>query len=89
MALKGPNNVILNIDDILLHSKHHLEHREQLERLLYRLRDAKLKVNLSKCEFGATNLNNLGFRLTPEGILLGLYKLRAEEIASSLAQCKK
>ena len=34
-------------------------------------------MNLAKCEFGATNVNYLGYRLTPEGILPGLDKLKA------------
>ena len=77
MATKGLINVIMFIDDILLHSRNHFEHGEQLEKSYYRLRDAGLKVNLSKCEFGANNVNYLGFRLTPEGILPGLDKLKA------------
>ncbi len=36
-----------------------------------------MKVNLGKCEFGANNVNYLGYRLTPEGILPGLDKLKA------------
>jgi hypothetical protein len=36
-----------------------------------------LKAKLPKCEFRATNLQYLGFRLTPEGILLGVDKLKA------------
>jgi hypothetical protein len=31
---------------------------------------------LSKCEFGANNLQYLGFRLTPEGILSEVDKLK-------------
>jgi hypothetical protein len=65
MAMKGLVIVIVYIDDILLHSRNHFEHREQLEKLFYRLRE----VNLSQCEFGATNVNYLGFRLMPEGII--------------------
>jgi hypothetical protein len=57
--------------------KNHFEHREQLEKLFYRLRNAGLRVNLSKCEFGATNINCLGFRLMPEGILPGIDKFKA------------
>ena len=47
-------------DDILLHSRIHFEHREQLEKLLIRLINAGLKVNLAKCEFGAKNVSCLG-----------------------------
>ena len=57
LAIKGLVNVIMYIDDLLLHSKLHTEHREQLELLFNRLRAAGLKVNLSKCEFGANNVN--------------------------------
>ena len=48
-----------------------------MEKLFNRLRAAGLKVNLTKCEFEATNVNYLGYRLTPEGILPGLDKLKA------------
>jgi hypothetical protein len=41
-AMKGLINVIVYIDDILPHSKNHFEHREQLEKLFYSLRDAGL-----------------------------------------------
>ena len=77
MAKKGLINVIVYIDDLLLHSKTHTEHRQQLKSLFNRLRAAALKVNLYKCEFGASNVNYLGYRLTPEGILPGLDKLKA------------
>ena len=77
MAMQGLINVIVYIDDILLHSKTHEEHRMHLDSLFNRLRNANLKVNLSKCEFGATNVSYLGFRLTPEGILPGSDKLKA------------
>ena len=77
LAMKGLINVIVYIDDLLLHSKSHNEHREQLEVLFNRLRTAGLKVNLDKCKFGANNVNYLGYRLTPEGILPGLDKLKA------------
>ena len=56
LAMKGFINVIAYIVEILLHSRNHFEHREQLEKLFYGLRDAGLKVNLSKSEFGAINV---------------------------------
>ena len=77
LAMKVLVNVIVYMDDLLLHSKSHTEHTEQLELLFNRLRAAGLKVNLSKCEFGANNVNYLGYCLTPEGILPGLDKLKA------------
>ena len=75
--MKGLVNVIVYIDDLLLHSKTHQEHRQQLAALFARLRNANLKVNLKKCEFGADNVSYLGYRLTPNGILPGSDKLKA------------
>ena len=77
LAMAGLVNVIVYIDDILLHSKNHAEHRQQLHKLFNRLRNTNLKVNLKKCEFGADNVSYLGYRLTPNGILPGADKLKA------------
>jgi hypothetical protein len=77
MAMKGLVNMIVYIDDIILHSKSHFDHKQQIEKLFKRLRNVGLNVNLSKCEYGATNLCYLGYRLTPEGILPGSDKLKA------------
>jgi hypothetical protein len=77
MAMKGVVNLIVYIDDILLHSKNHFDHKQHLEKLFTRLRNANLKVYLSKCEFGATNVSCMGYRLTPEGIFPGSNILKA------------
>jgi hypothetical protein len=69
-------NDLINVMNILLHSRNQFEHRQQLEKLFIRLRNAGLKVSLAKCEFGATNVSDLGYRL-PDGILPGSCKLRA------------
>jgi hypothetical protein len=69
MAMKGQVNVFVYINDILLHSRNHFDHKQQLEKLLIRIRNAGLKVNLSKCEFGATKVSYLGYKLTPDGTL--------------------
>jgi hypothetical protein len=77
MAMKGLVNVIVYIDDILLHFSNHFDYKQQFKKMFNRLRNANLKVNLSKCESGATNVSYLGNRLTPEGILPGVNKLKA------------
>ena len=77
LAVKGIPNIIVYIDDLLVHSSSHSEHRKLLAQLFQRLRQVGLKANLKKCEFGATNVSYLGFRLTPEGILPGKDKLQA------------
>jgi hypothetical protein len=69
MAMKGLVNVIVYINNILKHFRNHFDHKQQLEKLFTRPRNTNLKVNLEKCEFGATNVSYTGYRLTPEGIL--------------------
>ena len=75
--MQGLVNVIVYIDDLLLYSKTHQEHRQQLELLFNRLRNTNFKANLPKCKFGADNVSYLEFRLTPDGILPGADKLKA------------
>ena len=77
LAMRGLDNVIVYIDDLILHSHDHVTHRKELLQLFERLRKTGLKVNLKKCHFGSNNVNYLGFRLTPNGILPGIDKLQA------------
>ena len=74
--MRGLSNVIVYFDDLLIHSKTHAEHRVHLQQVFTRLRETNLKLKLVKCHFGTTNVDYLGFRLTPEGILPGADKLK-------------
>jgi len=76
-VLKGISNVIVYIDDLIIHTDTHNKHRLVLHQVFERLRANNLKVNLKKCEFGSTNVSYLGFSLTPEGIIPGADKLKA------------
>ena len=80
-VVKGIKNVIVYIDDLLIHSKTHKEHRQQLMEVLYRLQSHGLKANLKKCVFGSTNVAYLGFQLTPDGIKPGKDKLKVVQQA--------
>jgi len=77
LAMCGLYNVIVYIDDLLLHTRDHPSHREHLQKMFNRLRNINIKLNAAKCTFGATDVNYLGFRLTPKGILPGTDKLKA------------
>ena len=77
LTTKGLHNVIVYIDDLLVHTSDHASQRHSLQLLFNRLRKANLKLNLKKCFFGSTNVTYLGFRLTPQGILPGADKLAA------------
>ena len=76
-ALKGVPNVIVYIDDLLIHTKTHTGHLITLSQVFDRLAKHNLKINLKKCFFGSQNVAYLGFRLTPKGIIPGSDKLKA------------
>jgi putative transposase len=70
-------NVIVYIDDLIVHSKDHLEHLQILEALFSRLSAHGMKVRLEKCKFGSNDVMYLGFHLTKDGIKPGVDKLKA------------
>ena len=69
--------LVIYLDDTIVHSSSHAQHREHLDKFFTRVRQANLKLNLHKSTIGAKEVNYLGFRLTPKGILPGLDKLKA------------
>jgi len=76
-VLRNISNVLVYIDDVLLHTATHEEHLKVLEKVFERLHQNHLKVNLDKCVFGNKEVSYLGFMLTPEGIKPGRNKLQA------------
>jgi transposase InsO family protein len=65
------------LDDILIYSENELEHEEHVKKVLKRLRDAGLQVDLKKCEFSVTRTKYLGFVITTDGIEVDLDKVAA------------
>lgn len=56
------------VDDLLIASNNEIEHLEHLKILFSKLRDYGLCINVEKCQFGKTNIEFLGFLLSPDGI---------------------
>jgi hypothetical protein len=79
-VMRNISNVIVYIDDLLVHTTTHEEHLKVLEKDLERLHSHNLKINLDKCFFGNKEVSDLGFTLTPEGIKLGKNKLKAKPL---------
>ena len=77
MILQKIKNVIVYIDDVLIHSKTHDQMLESLDSVFLRLEKYGMKINLEKCFFGNTEVSYLGFVLTPQGIAPGKDKLKA------------
>ncbi len=61
-------NVIVYIDNLLVHSASHEEQITTLGQVLGRLVQHNIIINLQKCVFGSKEVSYLGFRLTEEGI---------------------
>jgi hypothetical protein len=80
-VVKGIHNVIVYIDDLIVHSKSHDQQINLLRQLFTRLRAHNLKVNIKKCVFGSNEVNYLGFHLTEQGIRPGTDKLKAVRLA--------
>jgi hypothetical protein len=74
---KGIDNVVVYIDDLIIHSRTHEDHLKTLDAVFTRLASHDLRVNLKKCIFGSSETSYLGFRLSKEGIFPGADKLKA------------
>jgi hypothetical protein len=77
LVVKGINNVVVYIDDLIIHSKTHEEHLKRLDEVFTRLGVHNLRASLKKCVFGSSETLYLGFRLTQKGIFPGTDKLKA------------
>ena len=56
------------MDDILIYSKNYVEHQGHVKMVLSRLRDHGLQVDISKCNFEATEVTYLGLVISTSGI---------------------
>ncbi len=76
-VVRGLQNVLIYIDDVLVHTDIHERHLQVLEQVLMKLHKNHLKINLDKCLFGDQQVSYLWFTLTPQGIKPGKAKLKA------------
>src|SRR5208282_4967836 len=56
------------LDDIMIYSDNELEHETHVKKVLERLRNAGLQVDIKKCEFGVKRTKYLGFIVSTDGI---------------------
>ncbi|GFU08796.1 retrovirus-related Pol polyprotein from transposon 17.6 [Trichonephila clavipes] len=67
-VLRGLPFCFVYLDDILCYSENAEEHHSHLRTIFQRLSSYGLKLNISKCVFGVTELIFLGHLITPDGI---------------------
>ena len=56
------------LDNILIFSNNELEHKHHVRKVLKRLCNTSLQINLKKCEFHVTRTKYLGFIISTNGI---------------------
>ena len=61
-------DVLVYLDDLLVYSKTLEEHEENLKKVLARLREYGLKLNLEKCKFVQTSVKCLGHVVSADGV---------------------
>lgn len=64
----GLDFVFMYLDDILIASSTHEEHKEHITILFDRLQEHGLVVKLEKCLFGVSEIDFLGYRVSKDGI---------------------
>ena len=67
-VLRGIQQCLSYIDDILTHTRTHEDQLKTLEKVFKALRENNLKINPEKCIFGAMTMEYLGFQLSKDGI---------------------
>ena len=68
-TLEGITSKFAFLDDILVTTKGSInEHEKELDKILKKLNNEGLAINLQKCAFAKTNIEWLGFKITPSGI---------------------
>ena len=68
--------VIVYLDDILIFRKTKEEHIEHIRRVLQRLKEEKLLINLKKCSFMQEEIVYLGFVILVDGLKMDLEKVK-------------
>ena len=56
------------LDNILIYFENELEYYEHIRKILQRLRDAELQINIKKSEFSVKRTKYLGFIISTDGI---------------------
>ena len=69
---------VVYLDDILIYSKNRKEHQEHIRKILAKLKEAGLYVNVEKCEFNVEKATFLGFIISADGIEMDPAKIRAK-----------
>lgn len=68
VVLRDLNFIFIYIDDVIIASTSESQHREHLTKIFERLKIFGITINLAKCDFGKSELNFLGYRVSKDGL---------------------
>ena len=68
--------VIFYMDDILIFNKTKEEHLEHIKKVLQKLKEGQLLINIKKCSFIQEEIMYLGFVISNNGLKMILRKLK-------------
>jgi hypothetical protein len=63
-------------NNVFIYSNFRAEHYEHVRKMVKRLLNAKLQINIKKCEFEAIKTKYLRIMVTPEGIKINPAKVQ-------------
>lgn len=82
-------NMEVYIDDMIVKSKKRVDDKADLRESFETIRRHKMKLNLTKCSFGLTSGNFLGFLLTQQGIEVDPKQIKAIQDITSPTTLKE
>ena len=88
-VLNGLNFAMMYLDDIIIFSKNKSQHLEHLETVFSHLREARLKMKWSKCDFFKSEIHYLGHLISTDGISLLPNKLDCIQHMPALKNVKE
>jgi hypothetical protein len=74
------NNLVMYVDDLIIHSPTYTEHLHHFDLVLEKLRSAGFTVNAAKCQFCKTEIKFLGHIISDEGVKADHERIEAETI---------
>lgn len=77
ITIHNLTNTIAYMDSLLVHTQSHEDHLRILEQVLKRMRQGGLRANLEKTTLGQDEIEYLGYRISSEGSIPGVDKLKA------------
>nr|XP_039268356.1 uncharacterized protein K02A2.6-like [Styela clava] len=69
MILKDCENTVNNIDDVIVHGINQADHDEKLDKVLRKLAEYNLTLNVDKCQFSKNCINFIGYKISGSGVL--------------------